>query len=328
MTTKSVRQCAMWLSLTAWPLLADQAHWRRAMAEAQSARQSARMQDAERAYDEALRAVDTDESLMLEKAIAISRRASLFHDLQRTREAEKGYLQALEILRRQPPESAKRDVGPLLISLAALYLEQDQPSKAISLKLETIIPSLVSPADKANANATLGSIAFAQKRYSEAKSFWALSLAVSETHARAEDVAAVLNNLGLAASLTGDLEGATVYFRRSLEVFGTELGPQHPLTVKVQANLGHTLFRLRRYAEATDWLQQAHELARKWYGDENAITVQLCLARAEALRKAGRKEEAKSLIKAAGQVPAAVRAALPGRTTVDVIQLNNQVPRR
>ena len=317
---RSVLGLAMALSAT---LDAGESQWARAIREGDSARQSAKMQDAERAYDEAVNTASSDPTMSVQQAIAIGRRASLFHDLQRCREAERGYLQAVELLRQHGPESTRRYGIPLIISLASLYLEQGEPSKAKRLKLEDLASSIESPADIANAHGALGSIAFAQGRYVEAETLWRRSMEVSEAHGETEDVAVALNSLGLAASMRGEFEAGTAYFRQSIERLTSSLGPEHPLLVKVQGNLGQALYRLRRYGEATEFLEKAHNLAQRWYGSENTITAQLCVARAEALRKSGRKQEAKVLLDASRQLPASVRAALPGRSTIDVLQVGS-----
>jgi tetratricopeptide (TPR) repeat protein len=248
-------------------------------------------------------------------------RASLFHDLQQLREAENGYLEAIKILRQQEAESVKAHLAPLLISLAALYLETDQPSKALSLGLEELILSIDSRSLKAQAYGTLGAIAFAQKKIPAAESWWLRSLAMSEADNNLEDAAAVLSNLGLLAASKGDMQGSTVYFRKSVEHFRSTLGLEHPLSAKPQGNLGYALYRAGAYDESAEWLQNAYAVAKRWYGGENAVTIVLGLDYVAALRKSGRKHEAKAALKQMPKVPAAVLAALPGRNTVDVLSL-------
>ena len=58
------------------------------------------------------------------------------------------------------------------------------------------------------------------------------------------------------------------------------------------------------------------------------MTVQLCLDRAAALKKSGRKDEAKALMDTFRRTPAAVQAVLPGRSTVDVLLLDRNLSRR
>jgi tetratricopeptide (TPR) repeat protein len=170
----------------------------------------------------------------------------------------------------------------------------------------------------------LGSIAFAQNRLADAEEGWRRSAAMCEGGNLMHDAAVSLSNLGSIRALQGDYEGATVYFRQSVEHFTNSIGLEHPRAVKAQGNLGRALFRLERHGEATQWLEKAHQLARQWYGSENPITIQMCADYAEALRKSGRKQEAKALVKGARGMSAAVKAALPGRSTVDVLELGNE----
>jgi tetratricopeptide (TPR) repeat protein len=204
-----------------------------------------------------------------------------------------------------------------------LYLENDQPSKAIALNVEQLLPVLESRIQLANSYSILGSIAFVQSRLADAETWWQRSAGICEAEKLTQEAAVSLSNLGTLKAAQGDYKGATVYFRKSVEYFTTSIGLEHPLAVKAQSNLGQSLFRLRRYQEATQWLEKAHYLARKWYGTENAITIQLCLDHAEALRKLGRKDEAKAMVTGVQRMPAAVSAALPGRSTVDVLQLGD-----
>lgn len=324
MTTSNAVCSLVWIALSAVRCLADHNHWTSAMSQASVAKEAGKFSDAERAYDEAVRATEQDPGLAVEHALAIARRASLLHDLQRTREAEKGYLQAMEILRREPPAAVQKQLGPLVISLAALYLEMGQPSKAVSLNIERLIPILESRANLANSYGVLGSVAFAQKRFTDAEAWWQRSVGMCESEKMSVDAAAALSNLGSLRAMKGDHKGAEVYFRRSVAHFSGSVGLEHPRAVVAQANLGHVLYRLGRHKDATEWLAKAHHLAGHWFGSENGITIRLWLDYAEALRRSGRKNEAKALRASVERLPAAVKAALPGRSTVDVLQLGDR----
>ncbi len=319
MKSNTLRCTAVWIGLLALPLSADQNGWNRAMAEARCARQAGRMHEASAAYEQALRATELDESLMVERATTIGSLASLFHDLQQLRKAEKGYLEAIQMLRQQQPQAVRNHIAPILISLAALYVESHQPSRAVNLRLDELTPTIEAPALKANAYGILGTIAFMQNRITDAESWWIQSLALSEAAKRPDDVAAALGNLGLAAAAKQDLRAATAYFRRSVERFRTSMGLEHPLSVNAQANLGQALFRVRQYDESVEWLGKAQQLALKWYGVEHVITTEIRRDYAVALHKSGRKKAALALLKEMEQLPAAVTATLPRASTIDIL---------
>jgi tetratricopeptide (TPR) repeat protein len=58
-----------------------------------------------------------------------------------------------------------------------------------------------------------------------------------------------LNNLGLLLKEKGDYAGAETFYRRALAIDEKALGPDHPITKQVQANL--------------DWLQAAEKQKEK-----------------------------------------------------------------
>lgn len=323
------QMCALFcLSLAALPLAAGEDQWERAMTEARAAGHEGRTKEALRAYEKAIDIAEAEPTRAVQQAIAMVGRAYVLQDVQRTREAEKEYVEALSILRAQPRGEAQRHIPAVVISLAALYLESHQPSKAVSLQLEKMVPTIEGAAVLANAYGVLGSMALVQRRLDDAEAWWLKALSLYDAQRPTEDVAVLLSNLGVSQSERLKFEGAAVYFRRSVDIFAATIGLEHPRAVKVQGNYGHALYRLRKYSDAAEWLGRSHRLAQQWYGTDNPVTIQLCLDHAQALRKLGRKDEAEVLFESVRRLPAGVTAALRGHGTIDVMNLQSKSSRR
>jgi tetratricopeptide (TPR) repeat protein len=307
---------------TACPLMAQADQWRAAMDQASSFQQLQKPDAALEEYDRALKVVKSDPELTSALAITLGRRSALLHDLERTGEAEKGYLQALSLLQKHPDAQRLRaHIAGLKLSLASLYLEADQPSKAVKLRVEELLDYELSTTNKGRVYGILAGIAFADHRYADAEAAWHKEIATTESERQGVDTATALSNLGVLSAAKRDYRSAAERLTRALQLFQSASGLNHPKTVRAQSNLGQVLLLLGRRSEAVEWLGNAYELAVKWFGPENVITVQMGLDYSQALRKTGRKDEAKALEAGLKQLPGETVAALRARSTVDVMRL-------
>ncbi|HYO82674.1 MAG TPA: tetratricopeptide repeat protein [Bryobacteraceae bacterium] len=302
------------------PLAAAESEWRLAMDRAESARQMGKVQDALRAYEEAFAASGASGDLRFEQAVARGRRASLLHDLQRSQQAEKGYRDALALLKVQPAsEASEKYAVTLTVDLAALYLELEQPSKAVKLGIEKMIPAIENAEGSGRAYSILGALAFVQRRYPEAEAWWLKALAAEESAQSNESAAVLLSNLGLLSLANRNVAASVRYHRRSIEQFTILYGLEHPRTTKAQANFAQALLEAGSHEEALAYIERAHGIARQWYGEENVTTAHLCIQHAESLSRAGRKQEAKVLFQRVRALPASIKSALVGTSSVDVL---------
>ena len=298
---------------------AGASEWNLAMGKAEAARREGRVNEAISAYAEAARLSGVSDDPNYQRALAKGRQASLLHDLQRHKEAEKGYREALSVLNMSTLSEASRAyVVTLKIDLAALYLELEQPSKALALGIKELIPFIESTQGAAKAYSILGAIYFAQNRPSKATEWWRKALNAAEAGSCDEDVVVLLNNLGLATYQMNDLATSSVYLQRAVDMLATTYGLDHPMAVRAQANLAQALHRYGRHEEALQHIRRAHNSAQRWYGRQNVTTAQVAVQYAELLGKSGRAREAKLLVDGMQSLPASIRAGLVGVTTVDI----------
>jgi tetratricopeptide (TPR) repeat protein len=302
--------------------MAQANEWRAAMEQASSLQREQKPDAALAAYDRALKLVSSDPELTSALAITLGRRSALLHDLERTGEAEKGYMQALTLLNKHPDVSLfQTHIAGLKLSLASLYLEADQPSRAVKLRVEELLDQELSTTNKGRVYGILAGIAFANQRHADAEAAWLKEIAITETEHRGVDTATALSNLGVLSATKRDYRSAEERLRRAVQLFESGSGLQNPRSVRAQSNLGQILLLQGRKEEALEWLGSAYRVAVKWFGPENATTVQMCLDYSHALRKMGRKDEAKALEADLKQLPGAAMAELRGRSTVDVMRL-------
>ena len=305
--------------------VAAASEWNLAMGKAEAARQEGRVTEAMSAYAEAARISGLSDNPNYERALAKGRQASLLHDLQRHKEAEKAYREALSTLKVSIPSGASRAYTVTLkIDLAALYLELEQPSKALALGIKELIPVIESTQGEAKAYSILGAISFAQQRPSSATEWWRKALSAAEAANLHEDVVVLLSNLGLATYQMNDLPTSSVYLQRAVDMLAATYGLDHPMAVRAQANLAQVLHRYGRHEEALQHLGRAHSSAERWYGRQNVTTAHLAIQYAELLSKSGRAREAKLLLDGVQSLPASIRTGLVGVNTVDIRALGGR----
>jgi tetratricopeptide (TPR) repeat protein len=322
MTATRLATMFFFMYATASPMMGQLQDWRAAMDRARSAQKEHRMDAALEQYEAALRAASGDPKLVGPKGVTLSQRGTLLHDLERSREAERDYLEALSIFRSHPDIALLNEhIVALNLSLASLYLEMDQPSKAVKLRLEDLLETRLSTANKARVHGVLAGVAYAQRRYVDAEAGWLKEVAINESENNPLDTAVALSNLGVLHATVGDFQKSERRLRRAVELFESSPGLEHPKSVRAQSNLGQVLFRNGRRDEGLAWLARAYERGMKWFGAENIVTAQLCLDYAEALRRTGRKDEAKALEAGLKRLPGATVSALRARSTVDVMML-------
>jgi tetratricopeptide (TPR) repeat protein len=109
--------------------------------------------------------------------------------------------------------------------------------------------------------------------------------------------AAVRNEVGTIYYNVGAHEKAAAQFRLALDRWEGQLGVDHPDTLKAVNNLGQTMMRLRRPAEAESLYRRALDGRRRALGADDPFTLVTMNNLAELYRATGRMEEAEAMLR-------------------------------
>lgn len=249
------------------------------------------------------------------------------HSLGRYPEAERAYLRAIRIL--------EDDTGQRLVfaraqhNLSTLYMEygryrQAEPLIHHALEIVTALLGSDHP-DVGGILSNLASAHMMQNRMAEALAEFARALAILEKSptGHAPNTASVLSNLGYLTLKQGNPLGAIAYLKRSISLYDQTLGPAHPEVVTPLLNLGRVYLALNRAAMAEEALRRAATVAETMLGGEHPLLGEVLSSYSAALRRNGRKREAREMETRAK----AILAADPCRTaemTVHVADLAGQ----
>ena len=106
-------------------------------------------------------------------------------------------------------------------------------------------------------------------------------------------LAGIINNLGLVRQEQGALEDALGLLKRALDIKSAALG-DHAAVASSEHNIGLTMTRLGRFAEARQWLGQARDRRLRLLGDQHGDLADTWLATGElevALRRPAQARE-------------------------------------
>jgi tetratricopeptide (TPR) repeat protein len=221
---------------------------------------------------------------------------TVYRELGRLPEAEKWYQRSLSAW-----NASGSGLPKPLISLASLYLENGLDRKAERL----IDPWLRDPARRLNipdpASVRLlhnaAAIQHRKRNYARADTLYRQALAAAENTfgPKDQEVALLLNNLGLLLVDAGRHDEAREYLERSVALWEQALGPDHPDTARAMTNLAALHRSAGAYAPAESLLRQALAAAESRLGPENRLVATILAEYAIVLRKTGRKREAEAL---------------------------------
>jgi Tfp pilus assembly protein PilF len=189
--------------------------------------------------------------------------------------------------------------------LAASYIEIGREAHAAKLNLPSLVETLHSPEDQARAKITLAGLAVrhrdlksAETIYLEVLSFW---MGLPNLSSNQADVATALNNLGVIAFYQGRTTLARERLEQALRLRQEIDGPGSPYLMRTMVNLASACMRAKQYDIAATWLEKSVIIGRETLGDVHPFTVATTFVYAKALRKSGRKSEAKRAEQAAEQ---------------------------
>jgi hypothetical protein len=138
------------------------------------------------------------------------------------------------------------------------------------------------------------------------------------------EIATILNNLGAISLWRGELDNARERLEQSHRVWQSVAGPTSPAVVKSMTNVALAYMRAKRYDDAAAWLAGAASAGRQAFGETHPFTVKVHEFHAKALRKAGRKPEAKEVARTAEAARNAMSVPSTSAYTVDYKDLMNE----
>lgn len=137
-----------------------------------------------------------------------------------------------------------------------------------------------------------------QNKYSEASQLLKEALAIRE-HCLGQDnpaVAATLNNLAVLQGRRGKYKDAETLCNRALAIRIKNLGADHADVAKQLVNLGLICLNQAKYGEALSHYERAITIYRERLGEDDAIVLRTQISLAGAQIRAGKLEEAESLL--------------------------------
>lgn len=109
--------------------------------------------------------------------------------------------------------------------------------------------------------------------------------------------AAVRNEVGTIYYNLGDADGAAEQFLLALQLWESQLGPEHPDTLKAVNNLGQSRSRQNRREEAEALYRRALDGRRRVLGNDDPFTLVTMNNLADLCRATGRLDEAELLLR-------------------------------
>jgi len=239
---------------------------------------------------------------------------------------------AIRILERLEGDAVVQLLDQTKVSLAACYVEMGRDVETVELNLRLLIETLRSPDDRARARTTLAELALrrndlktAEAVYLDVLAFWT---GASEFPDAQFDIATTLNNLAVVAMRQGRTGLARDRLEQSLALWRRIEGPASLNVMKIMSNLAMACMQAAEYEGAVTWLEQSTAIGRNSLGDTHPFTVAMTLAYAEALKKSGRKSEAKVVAHAAVEAQKKMGRRSTEQYTIDYHDLIHRMPRK
>jgi tetratricopeptide (TPR) repeat protein len=246
----------------------------------------------------------------------------LSHELGSWREALSAYTRALEVFEKGFGPDHPRAVG-ILLNIATVHLDEARFADADRI-LKRASAILAAPHVAADARLVMrsliirGGVLLGRHEHQPAAALLQQALAIASSSPEfASEAAAVLNNLSVTAVGRGDLVSGRAYIERAVTLLESLERANDPQLIRPLQNVAHIAIRQRRYGEAVDSLARAVTIANSHAEMAAAVRAQLLAEYSGALKKAGRKEEAR-------QASARAKAVglIEGPHTVDIYTLS------
>jgi tetratricopeptide (TPR) repeat protein len=254
-------------------------------------------------------------------AVALNNLGVLYGASDRHGDAERQFKRSIRVLERLQGDMAEQLLARTRLHLAALYIESGRSRDLLRMNIPEIAAALRKPEDQMRAKGIMAGVAIVRKNLHEAEQISLEALAFWRDPVRAAaskaETAITLNHLGVIALWQGRSEAARDRLRESFEIWEQILGPAGPMLVKSMANVASAYLQAKQYDEAAAWLARSAELGRSTFGESHYVMVAIHSAHADALRKAGRKAEAKEIARIASEARRGMRRSTDADHTVD-----------
>jgi Tfp pilus assembly protein PilF len=265
--------------------------------------------------------------VVLELGVALNNLAVLYLATDRYSDAERQFKRSTKVLETLEGETAEQVLAKTRLHLGALYIETGRGREATKLDLPSLLAILRSPEDKMRVRSAMAGLAMLRKELDSAEQNYLEVLAFWQEPARAAasrtEIATVLNNLGVIALWQRQPAVAQTRLDESFAVWQSILGPESPMLAKAMTNVATVCMQLRQYDEAAKWLGRAEAIAQGAFGELHSFTVGTQVAYAEALKKAGRQEEARQVSRSASEARKSMRSPSIADYTVDYRDLRS-----
>ncbi|HET8547743.1 MAG TPA: tetratricopeptide repeat protein [Bryobacteraceae bacterium] len=286
--------------------------------------------DAERLVLQIIARLASGGGSKIEMSIALNNLGILYIATDRYTDAERQFMRSIRILQTLDGDIPRQALAKTRLHLAALYLEMGREREIARLDVPKLIETLHGVEDQARAKGILAGLraarrdfAAAEQMYAELLSFWMdpVRAAASQT-----EIAIVRNNLGVIALWQGRTDVARTRLEQSFEDWQRTGGPENPNLVKAMTNVASVYMQLKQYDHAEAWLARGAALGRKTLGEFHPFVVRIEFARAEALKKSGRKAEARELAQWAAEARGTVRSPSTDAYIVDYRDIQSLRP--
>ena len=255
-----------------------------------------------------LGAVRAAEQARLDTCLVLSLNslARVDDDLGRFSEAERLYRRALAILKNGNHTGGTSYAG-ILSNLGALCVEDGQVAAGEAMLREALARyARILPADDDRVAATRNGLAEALMRegkYREAERLIEQALVALENSSQHRGMLAVtLSNQAVLRRMQGRDKEAVPLLERSLGIFESQNGRDHPALLRGLNNLATAYAFTRRREEADATFRRALALAEKYLGTNHPTYGSVLSNYAEFLHMSGRKAEARTLAAQANDV--------------------------
>jgi tetratricopeptide (TPR) repeat protein len=308
--------------------LPEGVHWNDLLARAEQLREQGLYREAQAVTKQVVRTSEGFGSMDRRYAFALNLSGLVHRDLGKYPEAERDYLRALRMLEKCACDP--RLLSQLLQNLASLYIDlggrEAQSERLFRRALQISLSDL--PPDHPEVGGLLSNLAAsltARRRYPEATSYYRQALTIFEANPRfyAPSIAITLTNQAVLLAHQGQSGDAIPVLKRAIGILEEALGSGHPSLVKPLLNLGRTYLRVDHAAMAVEPLSRATEIAINALGPEHPTLGDVLETYGAALRKTGRKREARVI----GSQVEAIRHASPSGTRTLSIHVADLYPR-
>jgi tetratricopeptide (TPR) repeat protein len=230
-------------------------------------------------------------------AVVLNNLAVLYMSMERFSDAERYYRQSIAIL---AAGSNKERWAQANLGLANLYLKMGRIEEARRLAS----PGFIGDANQPQTQALLANLAFHKKDFATAERLYSqvFRTLLGMGNGTPGDeiptkVATVLNNLAMVALKQGRIADAHLRMAFSVLIWKLLTGPDSLTVAKVMNNFGAICMEAKLYRHAENFFFQTSKIVGK--GTPSRLSFRVQLAHAAALKKLGRKVEARLMQKQA-----------------------------